>query len=364
MPDSHPPVRAPSGGPLSRLLGPLGPFFRRVSTRHQVAFVLSGGGSLGAVQIGMLRALLEAGIRPDLVIGCSVGAINGAGYAADPTARGVARMERIWRRLAARNPDIMPGGFIPLAVQLARKGQALHDPSRLEGLLREELPASNFSELQIPFQCVATDLEAAAEHWFSAGPLIPALMASASLPAVYPARAVEGRMLIDGGVLNEIHTHRAVELGATELYVLHVGHLGDRARPVIRPFDSALRAYWTARRFRFEDDLARIPPHCTVHRLPAGETPRLRFDDFSRATELIETAYRNTVEYLDESRQGLPPVQAAGRISSRPEMAVTGPGQLAFDADDPDRATRTAEPGQEAPADPTGGPSGATSLRS
>ena len=84
-----------------RLRRALDPFLQRATGRRTRAFVLSGGGSLGAVQVGMLRALVEAGIKPDLVIGCSVGAINGAGFAADPTLRGVARMERIWRRMAA-----------------------------------------------------------------------------------------------------------------------------------------------------------------------------------------------------------------------------------------------------------------------
>jgi NTE family protein len=261
----------------------------------------------------MLRALVEAGIQPDLVIGCSVGAINGAGYAADPTLRGVARLERLWRRLATGNPEIMPSSFIPLAAQLARRGQSLHDPGRLEDLLEEEMPASRFSELRIPFQCVATDLAAAAEHWFESGPLIPALMASASLPAVYPEREIDGRRLIDGGVLNEIHTHRAVALGANELYVLHVGHLGQRNQPVQRPFDGAMRAYWTARRFRFDDDLRRIPDHCRVHLLPAGATARLRFDDFSKTSELIESAYLASSAYLDHGAgeprpAGQPPV--------------------------------------------------------
>ncbi len=316
------------GDHVSRALGPL---VRRVPGRRKVAFVLSGGGSLGAVQIGMLRALVEAGIRPDLVIGCSVGAINGAGFAADPTLRGVARMERIWRRMAAGNPDIMPGRFIPLAVQLARKGQALHDPARLESLLKEEFPVSHFSDLRIPFQCVATDLRAASEYWFDSGPLVPALMASASLPAVYPACEIDGRLLIDGGVLNEIHTHRAIHLGATELYVLHVGHLGDRSRPVQRPFDSAMQAYWTARRFRFEDDLRRIPSQCIVHRLPAGETPRLRFDDFSQVSQLIELAYASTTGYL---RPGQEPTTQSPRSEvqdpGKADPGTTMPAELAF----------------------------------
>ena len=144
----------------------------------------------------MLRALVEPDIQPDLVLGCSVGAINGAGFAADPSLRGVARLERIWRRLAEGNPELMPGGFMPSAVQLARKGDSLHDPSTLETLLDEELPVQDFAELRVPFHCVATDLETAAEHWFDDGPLVPALMASPpfrGLPAARGSRPVADR---------------------------------------------------------------------------------------------------------------------------------------------------------------------------
>jgi NTE family protein len=277
--------------------------------RPKTAFVLSGGGCLGAVQVGMLRALVEADIQPDVIVGCSVGAINGAAFAAEPTLRGVVRLERVWQRLADGDPALMPSGFIPLAVQLARKGESLHDPARLRAMLDRELPVGDFADLRIPFQCVATDLGSASEHWFEDGPLVPAIMASASLPAVYPAMEIDGRRLIDGGVLNEVHTHRAVEWGATELYVLHVGHLNDRPEIVQRPFDGALRAYWTARRYRFEDDLRRVPPHCTVHLLPAGITPRLRFDDFTRGPELAAIAYDETVAFLEAESEA----QALGR---------------------------------------------------
>lgn len=274
------------------------PLSTRLPGRQRTAFVLSGGGSLGAVQVGMLRALVEAGVTPDFILGCSVGSINGAAFAADPTLRGVARLERIWRRLAEGDPDLMPGGFIPLAVQLARKGASIHDASPLEQLLIEELPTTRIEELEIPFQCVATDVEQVAERWFDEGPLVDALMASASLPAVYPARWIDGVEYVDGGVLNEIHTARAVELGATELYVLHVGHLTDRRIGVQRPFDGALRAFWTHRQYRYEDDLRRVPPHCSVHTLPAGGGSSVRFDEFTHGPELAELAYRHSSAYL------------------------------------------------------------------
>jgi len=280
---------------------------RRATRRDQVAFILSGGGNLGAVQVGMLRALAEAGVVPDLIVGCSVGAINGAAFAAEPDERGVERLDRIWGRIADGDPDLMPSSrFVHPTVQMARRGESIHDQSRLEELLDEELTAKSFQQLQIPFSCVATDIDTADEVWFEQGRIVPALLASAALPAVYPARFFAGRNLIDGGVLREIHVHRAVELGATELYVLHVGHLDERPTEIQRPFDSAVRAYWTARRYRFDDDMRRIPSHCVVHRMPAGSSPVLRFNDFTRGRELAGLAYEASASFLQTGRTPRP----------------------------------------------------------
>lgn len=305
----------------------------RLRGRNPVAFVLSGGGNLGAVQVGMLRALTEAGITPDLIIGCSVGAINGAGYAAEPSLAGVERLTRIWHRLADGDPDVMPSSrLVPTAVQIARKGESIHDPARLEGLLTEELSARRFDALVVPFACVATDVARSDEHWFTEGELIPALMASSALPAVYPPLVHQGRTFIDGGVLREIHTHKAVELGSLELYVLHVGHLSDRAVTIARPFDAAVQAYWTARNYRFQDDLRRVPDHVIVHQLPAGSKPRLRFDDFTQARTLAEAAYEASSEYL---RTGRVPAPRSGPESP----AITGPASAP--------AAGTATPGRD-----------------
>ncbi len=312
---------------------------RRRLGRNRVAFVLSGGGNLGAVQVGMLRALAEAGVVPDLIVGCSVGAINGAAFAAEPNLAGVERLDRIWRRIADGDPDLMPSRRLPVLAQMARRGPSLHDPGPLVELLDEELPTRTFSGLRVPFTCVATDIDTASEHWFDSGRLLPALLASAALPVVYPAVEHGPRTLIDGGVLNEIHAVRAFELGATEIYVLHVGHLESREFDIQRPVDGAVRAYWTARRYRMEDDLRRIAARCTVHRLPAGSNPRLRFDDFSQAGELADRAYRACTQYL---RTGLSPVPVSGPISEpaaepswSDDAVALGAAALDLGSDDP-----------------------------
>jgi NTE family protein len=261
-----------------------------------VAFVLSGGGNLGALQIGMMRALLEHDIRPDLILGCSVGAINGAGLAEDPTLAGTLRLERLWRALDGK--ELMPAGWLPNAVAIARRGEAIHESHGLRRHLEQTLTARTFEELSVPFQCVATDVAGVREVWFRSGPLIQPILASAALPAVYPAVEIDGVRYLDGGIVDDVPMSRAVELGARTLYVLQVG-LFSRPRPEPkRPLDVAVQAYWIARHHRFKRELAAMPSDIELHLLPTGQAPLMRYNDFTRTSELISLAYEASSAYL------------------------------------------------------------------
>ena len=275
------------------------PTLQRSKRRTKTAFVLSGGGNLGAIQVGMLRALTERGIVADMVIGCSVGAMNGAAYAADPTMSGVRNLESIWRRTEA--PDLMPSSRIPNAVQLVRKGPSLHSNEGVRRSIAEFLGGKRtFEELVVPFQCVATDVDAAIEKWFSEGDLTEPIVASAALPAVYPPVTIDGRRYLDGGVVNNVPLSRAVELGARTIYVLHVGLHGRPEAEIRRPIDAALVAYWIARNNRFARDLSQLPRNVTAIVLPPGDRPDLRYDDFSQTMELLDQGYRGASDALDE----------------------------------------------------------------
>jgi NTE family protein len=261
-----------------------------------VAFVLSGGGNLGALQIGMMRALLEHDIRPDLIVGCSVGAINGAGLAEDPTLAGALRLERLWRALEGK--ELMPAGWLPNTVAIARRGEAIHENHGLRRHLEQSLTARTFEELAVPFQCVATDVVGVREVWFRSGPLIEPILASAALPSVYPAVEIDGVRYLDGGIVDDVPMSRAVELGARTLYVLQVG-LFSRPRPEPkRPLDVAVQAYWIARHHRFKRELAAMPADIELHLLPTGQTPSMRYNDFTRTSELISLAYEASSAYL------------------------------------------------------------------
>ena len=309
---------------------------RRRLRRPKVAFVLSGGGNLGAVQAGMLRALFEYDIEPDVIVGCSVGAINGAAFAAEPNLRGLHRLERIWSRMADGDPDIMPNrGLLPLAVQLARKGESLHSQDGLKQLLESELLDGDIDDLAIPFSCVATDMATSEELWFQDGPLLPALLASAALPGIFPPVEIGGRAYYDGGVVREVPLPSAVELGATKIYLLHPGHFAAKSMDeVVRPFDVLIHAYWTARANRLQDEIDKLPDSIELIRLPSGEMPDLRFDDFSRGRELTRLAYEASQSFLEA---GAPEDQEAPSSSvSRSDASQPAGDGPSAKAEDPD----------------------------
>jgi NTE family protein len=261
-----------------------------------VAFVLSGGGNLGAVQVGMLRALLERGIRPDLIVGCSVGAINGAALADEPSLVGVARLEEVWRQLDGN--DLMPRSILPNAVAMARKGEAIHDNDGLRQMLTSAMGARTFADLTVHYECVATDIEAVREVWFSEGPLVEPILASTAMPALYPAVEIDGVRYLDGAIVNDVPLSRAVELGATTLYVLQVGSFSRPREKPRRPLDVAVSAYWIARHHRYKRDLEHLPDAVELHLLPHGQPPLMRYNDFTRTPELIATAYEASSAYL------------------------------------------------------------------
>jgi NTE family protein len=267
--------------------------------RKRTAFVLSGGGNLGALQVGMLRALAEADVVPDVVIGCSVGSLNGAAYAGAPTLAGVRRLEDHWRTTTSFT--IMPASRIPPAVNLVRKGESIHSSDGLRQNVTEILGGyRTFEDLTLPFQCVATDVDSATGTWFSEGELLPAVLASAALPAVYPPVTIGGRRFIDGGVVDNVPIGRAVELGCSTIYVLHVGPHGRPDVEIRRPLDAALLAYWIARNHRFARDLANLPAGVEAVVLPTGVRPDIRYDDFSQTPELVAQGYSLTAAFLGE----------------------------------------------------------------
>lgn len=270
-----------------------------------MAFVLSGGGTLGAVQVGMLLALAERGTVPDLVVGSSVGALNAAFLAADPTLPGVLELERVWRRLRRR--DVFPLPLRPLpgvgaVAAVAGRRSSLVDGGPLRRLVRRHLAFDRLEDAPVPVHVVATDVLTGHEVVLSTGPAVDAVLASAALPGVLPPVAVEDHVLVDGGVVDNSPISVAVELGAERVVVLPTGYACALTAPPRSALGTALHAVTLAVQRRLlldvaalqhEVDLRVVPPLCPLSVSPA---------DFSRSGELVERALRSTREWLDAPR--------------------------------------------------------------
>jgi NTE family protein len=272
-------------------------FNHRFNHRPRVAFVLGGGGNLGAIQVGQLRALLEHRIVPDLVVGCSVGALNGAAIAGSPTLEEVDRLAELWRGLGPQ--DVFPAsrwGRGPW--MFVRNGPSAFPDHGLRRIIEGWLRYRTFEEARVPLWVVATSLRTGAERWFGSGDVTRPLMASTALPGVFPPVRIDGEDLIDGGVVNNVPVSRAFAVRARRVYVLDVGAL-ERARPEPRrPYEVLLQAVSIARASRLRIEQENVPEGVQLIRLPAVDVGKLRYDNFSRTAELIERAHEATSSFL------------------------------------------------------------------
>jgi NTE family protein len=270
----------------------------------RTAFVLGGGGVLGAVEVGMLRALFEAGIRPDLILGTSVGALNGALVAADPSDGVIGRLVAMWES-AAGSREVYGAGAVRQVTRAVRTGTHLHSAKPLRQRLHQELGDLTFDQLEVPFQCCAASIERAAEHWFTDGRVVDAVVASAAVPGLLRPAMVNGEHYLDGGIVNSIPVGRAVECGADRIFVLQVGRVDRPLRPPRKPWEVARVSFEIARRHRFNREMAGLPEDVTAHVLPTGggsgkDDSLLAYRDFSAVLGRIEAAHAASAAYLTE----------------------------------------------------------------
>ena len=269
------------------------------------AFVLGGGGVLGAVEVGMLRALFERDIEPDLVLGTSIGAFNGALVASQPELAVVERLTDLWASVGTAREAGYGDRPLRTVRRAVRSGTHLWSAEPLRQRLSEELGELTFEELPVTFQVCAASIERAAEHWFTSGRVVDAVVASAAVPGLLPAAKVGDEHYLDGGIVNSVPLGRAVELGATRVFVLQVGRLDRPLKPPKRPWEVARVSFEIARRHRFVRELAELPDTVECHVLPArGTSSRddtlLGTRDFSGVQERIDATYDASSSYLQE----------------------------------------------------------------
>jgi NTE family protein len=261
------------------------------------AFVLSGGGNLGAVQVGMLQALADRGVVPDLLVGTSVGAVNAAFLAAGPSPARIDALANIWSH--TRRRDIFPTSPVSAVRAMTGRANSLVDARPLRRLVEEFVTYDRIENSPWPLAIIATEVTTGSEVVLRHGDVVDAVMASAAIPSVFPPVEVDGHVLMDGGVVNNTAISVAGDLGADVVYVLPTGYACALPHPPESALGMALHAVSLAIQRRLVADvgvwqdscmLRVVPPLCPVSVWPT---------DFSHTEELIGRARTSTRNWLD-----------------------------------------------------------------
>lgn len=264
------------------------------------AYVLGGGGVLGSSEVGMVRALAEHGVRPDLVLGTSIGALNGAFIAADPGVEGAERLGTVWETVVREG--VFLDNPVRQAARVARYRTHLLSNAPLRHVVERYLPVTRFEDLEVPFQCVAACIEDSSARWFAEGDLPDAVVASCSVPGLFPPVRIGARHYLDGGLVHSIPVGRALALGATRIFVLQVGRVEQPLTVPTKPWEVATVAFEIARRHRFVHEMESVPDEVELHVLPSGSTqsPNISIGQarIGRMRERMEAARAASAAYL------------------------------------------------------------------
>ena len=275
-----------------------------------VAFVLSGGASLGASQAGMVQALYEHGIRPDLLVGTSAGAINAAFIASrPPTPSTAADLQRVWQGLS--RSQIFSAN--PLTAGLGMLGLRDHSVSAasLRRQVLRHLEIDRLEDAPVDLHVVAADNLTGEEVLLSRGPAIDAILASAAIPGVFPAVSWESQLLVGGGIVNNTPISHAVALGADRILVLQAIGTGPLGRAPRGAWASGVIAMLRAITRRLEEDLARYADSVELTVIPAPRIDGIMPIDFGHADELITAGLRSARRILAQTRHVVPLREAA-----------------------------------------------------
>ncbi len=302
-----------------------------------VAFVLSGGGSYGAVQVGMLQALTEAGIAPDLVVGSSVGALNGVRYASSP-GDAIEALSSLWREMG-RVPVF--GGRTRVGRSwsatrrfLRRNTPSLCSPEPLRTLIDANMPIPSLEDLPVPAAVVVTDLQAGRPKILTRGEVGPLLQATSAIPGVFPPVQIDGCIYVDGGVSANVPIRQAIAAGARSVIVLD-------ANPATMPGtipDSVMDSVFAASKIMLRNQRAdaddELKGKFPILHLPQATPPEQSSFDFSHSEALIESGYETTRTFLSE----LPDLADSSRGLS--EVARPAPDQDTEAAPEPESTDR------------------------
>lgn len=258
-----------------------------------LAFVLSGGGAFGSVHVGMLRSLADAGIRPDLVVGTSVGALHGAAFAADP-AGATDLVEQVWTTMNRRSVFGTRRSVVSNIVRF----RSLSDGLRLRSLIEDHVPVERFDELALPFAAVATDALSGEPALLTEGALAPALLASAAVPGLLPPVEISGQVYVDGGVSANVPIRQALAFGAQSVVCLDAtpNHAAPKVPDgfVARCIHSASLMIRNQRAHAVDDLMSRYP----IAVIPSPTPADIGSFNFAHTAALIEQSFALTSAVL------------------------------------------------------------------
>ena len=288
-----------------------------------IAFVLSGAGSRGAIEVGALQALLEHEIQPDFFVGTSAGALNavylsGRGVSLETTGE----MPALWASATAH--AIYPGNIINVAWRVLAKRDSLYPNDGMSALIRRSLPrgVETFADLTLPVYTTAVDLQTSRLFVFgdkepAQTPLHKIILASASMPPIHPPVDYHNLQLIDGGILASVPADIAIQKGATDIYVLNAGYSGApllEANGLVEVIGHTLRTM-QYQAFLQALDHARSTEEIRLHNIYLQAFKDLSFRDFSKTNELVEAGYTTTKAYLKAPMPQAIPPRAEGEIA-------------------------------------------------
>ena len=275
------------------------------------AFVLQGGAALAAPQVGMLRALLDAGIRPDLVVGSSAGALNGVAFAQEPTEHGIERLWDTWSRV--RRKSVFPIRPVGLVAGLAGRRGGLVPAGPLRSWIAAGVSLRDLADSPVPVAVVTTDADTGEAVPLVVGDPVDALLASSAVPGVFPAVTVGGRRLVDGGVAADVPVRVAEQLGASRVYVLPRAAIPLPSGGQVGVVDALVRAAYQVLSRASSADVAGAGVEVRV--LPAPTSATTSPFDFRDSERLMRAGHDLAAQWL--ARDSLGPVDPRHDVELR-----------------------------------------------
>jgi NTE family protein len=264
--------------------------------KPRLGVVLGGGATLGAFEVGVIDVMARRDIVPDFLVGTSVGAVNAAFWALNPDPDAGHRLLQFWTQ--SNSSTMFPDGPFPMVGRLFQRKNHLTTQQGLAHALRQAVPEqATFEQSPVPLAIIATDARHGQRVALRSGRLLPAILASAAIPGLWPAVDLDGHPLIDGGLVSNCDLQAAVEAGMTDVIIVDV--MGEGAVSGSMNVGQVLeRALAITARRQTELAMRTFGAGVRVALLRPTFTTRPRFGDFSHTRRLFQDGQQAAEAFL------------------------------------------------------------------